>query len=295
MSPFRSILYWAAIGGMIATLTSRSFAQWTPPQSGLVAVGVKTGARVASSADTRVGPSITITQPSPSSAFWALWSKSENSVSFNMPPYGWSGHTVVSVNQQADPVSWNVRPMLDAHCNASWQGSGYINHGSLCSESGFQYSCVPAKGVTRKVAWIYLTAHGSPNVFLGTADEIMRVDLAPWFVRVLATSRSASTPSQFVIQTFLPSSNTGTDALVSTAPMDIVNHLVMIQYPENATFTGGSVQSRISGNFNRLPTGATGTGQKFLSAHTWLMWDDAPRVKNVVPLMPSGTPLPTSP
>ena len=292
MPPFRSTLFWAAIAIMVATHNSPSLAQqWTPPQNGLIAVGYKDAARAASRADSVVGRSITINQPSPSSAFWALWSESKNSVSFNMPPYGLSGHSVVSGNQQADPVSWNVRPMLDAHCSASWSGFGYINGGNLTSESDFHYSCVPAKGVTRKIAWIKLTIHGSPNVYMGDGP-VIRVDLGDGgrgsFVQVIATSPSPGTPSKFVISTFFPTSKVGTQSLatyetmVSSAPMDTVNHLLMIEFPESSKFSGGSIHSKISGDFNRLPTGSIGSGMKFLNADTWLMWDDAPRTSKVV-------------
>ena len=288
MPPFRSTLLWAAIAILGATHNSPSLAQqWTPPQNGLIAVGYKDAARAASRADSVVGRSITINQPSPSSAFWALWSESKNSVSFNMPPYGLSGHSVVSGNQQADPVSWNVRPMLDAHCSASWSGFGYINGGNLTSESDFFYSCVPAKGVTRKIAWVKLVIHGSPNVYMGGEGAVIRVDFASaFFVQVIATSPSAGTPSKFVIQTFLPTA--GTDSLnvgspmVSSAPVDTVNHLLMIEFPQSYTFSSGSVLTRISSSFNRLPTGSIGSGMKFLNADTWLMWDDAPRTSKVV-------------
>ena len=293
MPPFRSTLFWAAIAILVATHNSPSLAQqWTPPQNGLIAVGYKDAARAASRADSVVGRSITINRPSPSSAFWALWSESKNSVSFNMPPYGLSGHSVVSRNQQADPVSWNVRPMLDSHCSASWSGFGYINGGHLTSESDFHYSCVPAKGVTRKIAWIKLTIHGSPNVYMGDEGALIRVDLGEgglgWFVQVTATSPSPATPSKFVISTFFPTARVGTQSLatyetmVSSAPMDTVNHLLMIEFPEGSKFSGGSVQTRISSSFNRLPTGSIGSGMKFLNADTWLMWDDAPRTSKVV-------------
>jgi hypothetical protein len=262
-----------------------------PPQNGLIAVGYKDGARAASRADSVVGRTMTINQPSPSSAFWALWSESKNSVSVNMPPYGLSGHSVVSRNQQADPVSWNLRPMLDSHCSASWSGFGYINGGNLTSESDFFYSCVPAKGVTRKIAWVKLVIHGSPNVYMGGEGAVIRVDFASaWFVQVIATSPSPGTPSKFVIQTFLPTAGVGAQSLVtgspmvSSAPMDTVNHLLMIEFPQSYTFSSGSVLTRISSSFNRLPTGSIGSGMKFLNADTWLMWDDAPRTSKVVTL-----------
>ncbi|MCX6871851.1 MAG: hypothetical protein NTY84_14710 [Verrucomicrobia bacterium] len=213
-----------------------------------------------------------------------------------MPPYGLSGHTIESRNQQADPVSWNVRPMLDSHCSASWSGFGYINGGNLRSESDFHYSCVPAKGVTRKIAWINLVIHGSPNVYMGGEGAVIRVDLNDeygrgWFVQVIATSPSPGTPSKFVIETLIPPPDRiGTQSLVtsspmvSTAPMDTVNHLLMIEFPQSSTFGGGSVKARISSSFNRLPTGSIGSGMKFLNVDTWLMWDDAPRTSKVVTL-----------
>jgi len=292
MPPFRSTLLWVAIAIMVATHTSPSLAQqWTPPQNGLIAVGYKDGARAASRADSVVGRTMTINQPSPSSAFWALWSESKNSVSVNMPPYGLSGHSVVSRNQQADPVSWNLRPMLDSHCSASWSGFGYLNHGNLTSESDFFYSCVPAKGVTRKIAWVKLTIHGTPNVYMNGEDGVIRVDFASaWGVRVIATSPSPGTPSKFVIQTFLPTAGVGAQSLVtgspmvSSAPMDTVNHLLMIEFPQSYTFSSGSVLTRISSSFNRLPTGSIGSGMKFLNVDTWLMWDDAPRTSKVFTL-----------
>ena len=294
MPPFRSTLLWVAIAIMVATHTSPSLAQWTPPQNGLIAVGYKDGARAASRADSVVGRTMTINQPSPSSAFWALWSESKNSVSVNMPPYGLSGHSVVSRNQQADPVSWNLRPMLDSHCSASWSGFGYLNHGNLTSESDFHYSCVPAKGVTRKIAWIKLTINGTPNVYMGSEGALIRVDLGDGgrgsFVQVTAISPSYATPSKFVITTCFPTSKVGTQSLatyetaVSSAPMDTVNHLLMIEFPESSKFSGGSVLTTISSTFNRLPTGSKGSGMKFLNADTWVMWDDAPRTSKVVTL-----------
>ena len=292
MPAFRFTFSWAVIAAAIACSATPSLGQWTPPMTGLIPVGMKTGAGVASKADSRVGPTITINQPSSTSAFWSLTSKNENSVSVNMMPYGLSGHTVLGMNQQSSPVSWNVLPMLDAHCNASWQGYGYINGGTLSSESGFDYQCKPTPSATRKVAWVYLTAHGSPNVFMGTASELMRVDLGRWFVNVVATSPSASTPSRFVIQTFLPTAPNGSDALETSAPMDIVNHLLLIEFPANSTFTSGVVRSKISGCFNRLPTGSTGSGQKILSNHTWIMWDNAPRTSKVLTINPANVPVP---
>lgn len=283
--------------GSLAAIAAAAFAstgalaQWAPPPNGVIATGWKQQGVAMTRAWNFWGLQVVVPQPNPAIAVGSSIDQIQFQPQAGPPgqPSTWWTR-IQSLSWQSEPVLGTPRNVLDAHCSVGMNAQGFAPMGSFMSTSFFAYNTPPRTASSpyrRKVLWISLLGLGSPSLRVGAGgqnlsvvqQEVIRVNFGSRWIRVRAIN-VANAPTQFEVTGLcgVGPANLPGGADVYFGSSSMLNHFIMLQFPDEETWGPGAVQIITEGISTLANPGPTAIGQKSLGVHAWLMWDNNPRV-----------------
>jgi opacity protein-like surface antigen len=271
-----------------AFLSTGALAQWAPPPNGVIATGWKHQGVAMTRAWSLWGLQVFVWQPAPAVAVGSSIDRVEFQPQNGPPgqPSSWWTR-IQSLSWQSEPVLGTPRNVLDAHCVVGMNAQGFAPLGSFMSTSYFAYNTPPRTATSpyrRKVLWISLNGVGTNSLRVGgggqnlVEQDVIRVNFGSRWIRVRALNVGGA-PTQFEVTgrcNVGPVRADGSDVHFGTT--SILNHFIMLQFPDEETWGGGAVQIITEGTCGLATPGPAAIGQKSLGVHAWLMWDNNPRV-----------------